>query len=67
MMGGQVGVIDHVSIGDGAMIGARGGIMENVPPAGRWAGYPAQPVREWLRGIVALRRFARGGDVGGED
>jgi UDP-3-O-[3-hydroxymyristoyl] glucosamine N-acyltransferase len=61
MLGGQVGVADHIVIGEGAMIGARAGIMSNVPPGGRWAGYPAEPVIEWKRGVATLRRLVKRG------
>ena len=29
------------------------------PPARRYNGWPAQPAREWLRGVSWLRRMAR--------
>jgi UDP-3-O-[3-hydroxymyristoyl] glucosamine N-acyltransferase len=61
MLGGQVGVADHITIGAGAMIGARAGVMSNVPPGGRWAGYPAVPAFEWKRGVATLRRLIREG------
>jgi UDP-3-O-[3-hydroxymyristoyl] glucosamine N-acyltransferase len=60
MMGGQVGVADHISIGAGAMIGARGGVMSDIPAGERWAGYPARPGREWLKGVAMVRRLVRG-------
>ena len=43
MMGGQVGVADHITIGAGAMLGARAGVMSNVPAGARWGGFPAEP------------------------
>jgi UDP-3-O-[3-hydroxymyristoyl] glucosamine N-acyltransferase len=62
MLGGQVGVVDHVTIGERAQIAARAAILSGEVPAGeRWAGYPAVPLREWARGNVALRRLARRG------
>jgi len=68
MLGGQVGVADHITIGAGAMIGARAGIMSDVPPGGRWAGYPAVPAIEWKRGVATLRRLIREGrKVAGTD
>jgi UDP-3-O-[3-hydroxymyristoyl] glucosamine N-acyltransferase len=67
MMGGQSGVADHITIGDGAMIGARAGVMSDVPARGRWAGYPAQPGRDWLKGVAIVRRLVRGGASEGEE
>jgi UDP-3-O-[3-hydroxymyristoyl] glucosamine N-acyltransferase len=61
MMGGQVGVADHFTIGDGAMLAARSGVITDVPAGARYNGWPAQPAREWLRGMMWLRRMARRG------
>jgi UDP-3-O-[3-hydroxymyristoyl] glucosamine N-acyltransferase len=66
MMGGQVGLSDHITIGSGAMIGAQSGIMNDIPAGAKWGGTPAQPARDWLKGVAALRRIARG-DGRGED
>ena len=62
MMGGQVGLADHVTIGSGAMLGAQSGYMSDVPAGERWFGSPAQPMREWIKGMALLRRLARSGD-----
>ncbi|MDR3420479.1 MAG: UDP-3-O-(3-hydroxymyristoyl)glucosamine N-acyltransferase [Xanthobacteraceae bacterium] len=67
MMGGQVGLADHVTIGDGAMLAAQSGFMSDVPPGGRFMGSPAQPAREYMKGIALLRRLARGGKRGTRD
>jgi UDP-3-O-[3-hydroxymyristoyl] glucosamine N-acyltransferase len=61
MMAGQVGLADHISIGAGAMLSAQGGFMTDVPAGARWGGTPAQPERDWMKGVAALRRLARGG------
>ena len=67
MMAGQVGIADHISVGAGAMLGAQSGYMQDVPPGGRWLGSPAQPVRDFLKGVAALRRLARGGKSEGQE
>src|SRR5262245_36388376 len=59
MLGGQVGIADHLTIGEGARLGARAGVMSHIPPGGRWAGFPAEPVVEWKRGVATLRRLVR--------
>jgi UDP-3-O-[3-hydroxymyristoyl] glucosamine N-acyltransferase len=59
MMGGRVGIADNVTIGSGAMLGAGSGVFSNVPANAKWAGYPAIPAREWLKGVAVLRRLAR--------
>jgi len=66
-MGGQVGLADHVTVGAGAMLGAQSGYMSDVPAGARWIGSPAQPVRDFMKGVAALRRLVRrGGKTGGE-
>ena len=68
MMGGQVGLADHVSVGSGAQLGAQSGHMFDVPAGARWVGSPAQPVREFMKGVAVLRRLARGAEKSeGED
>ncbi len=57
-MGGQAGVADHLVIGDGARIGAGAGVMKNVPAGETWGGFPAQPIRQWLREAAWLGRMA---------
>ena len=54
--GGRAGVADHLSIGAGARIGAAAGVMNHVPAGESWGGYPAQPVRKWMREVAWLRR-----------
>jgi len=61
MMGGQVGLADHVTVGSGAMLGAQSGYMSDVPAGARWIGSPAQPVRDFMKGVAALRRLVRRG------
>ena len=69
MMGGQVGIADHLTIGDGAMLAARSGVTSDVPAGARYNGWPAQPSREWLRGVSWVRRMARyaGKPEGGDE
>src|SRR5579884_2175811 len=63
MMGGQVGLADHETVGAGAMLGAQNGYMTDVPPGAHWVGTPAQPVREFMKGVALLRRLARRGSM----
>jgi UDP-3-O-[3-hydroxymyristoyl] glucosamine N-acyltransferase len=58
MLGGQVGIADHLIIGDGAMIGAKSGVVSNVPAGEKWFGYPALPGRGFLRAMAVLRKHA---------
>jgi len=55
MMGGRVGIADHITIGDKAQLAAGSGVMNDIPAGERWAGLPAQPMRQAFREIAALR------------
>jgi len=54
-------VVAHVS-GNPHPSGAvqRSGVITDVPAGARYNGWPAQPSREWLRGVSWVRRMARG-------
>jgi len=60
-MGGQVGIGYHLTIGSGAILGARTGVTSNVPPGARWSGFPAEPAGDWKRGVATVRRLVRSG------
>jgi UDP-3-O-[3-hydroxymyristoyl] glucosamine N-acyltransferase len=71
MMGGRVGLADNLTIGTGAMIGAAAGVMTDIPPGEKWVGIPAMPMKEFFKGVAAVRKLAGqrpGGakDAGGE-
>lgn len=57
--GGRVGLKDHVTIGAGARIAAGAAVLGDVPAAEVWAGYPAKPIRSWLRELAWLARSAQ--------
>ncbi|WP_274424143.1 UDP-3-O-(3-hydroxymyristoyl)glucosamine N-acyltransferase [Chelativorans sp. YIM 93263] len=60
MLGGRVGIADHITIGERAQLAASSGVMDNVPAGERWAGSPAQPMRQAFREIAALRSLVDG-------
>jgi UDP-3-O-[3-hydroxymyristoyl] glucosamine N-acyltransferase len=41
------------------MIGAKSGVVSNVPPGEKWLGFPAWPGREFLRATAVLRKRVR--------
>jgi UDP-3-O-[3-hydroxymyristoyl] glucosamine N-acyltransferase len=59
IMGGKAGVADHLTVGAGAMLGAKAGVFTDVPPGGRWSGYPARSGKQWMREVVTLERLAK--------
>jgi UDP-3-O-[3-hydroxymyristoyl] glucosamine N-acyltransferase len=63
--GGKAGVADHLSIGSGAGIGAAASVFKNVPAGEVWTGFPARPIKRWMRETAWLSRQA--GDKGSGD
>jgi UDP-3-O-[3-hydroxymyristoyl] glucosamine N-acyltransferase len=57
VLGGQSAVRDHIHMGDGSMLAACSGVMENVDPKSIVSGLPALPHRQSLREQAALRRL----------
>ena len=55
----QAGLTGHLSIGSKARIGAQAGVMGDVPAGQDVIGSPAEPVREFFRGIATLRKLSR--------
>lgn len=57
--GGRVGLKDHVRVGTGARIAAGAAVLSDVPAGETWAGYPAKPIRTWMRELAWLGRAAQ--------
>ena len=53
MIGGQVGVNDHLTIGTRARIAAKSGVIHDVAEGEAVGGYPAIPIRQWHRQTLA--------------
>ncbi len=49
MLGGRVGVADHLTVGARAQIAAGSAVLNDVPDGARHGGYPAKPLRQFLR------------------
>jgi UDP-3-O-[3-hydroxymyristoyl] glucosamine N-acyltransferase len=60
MMGGRAGLADNITVGSGAMIGAAAGVMTDIPAGEKWVGVPAMPMKEFFKGVAAVRKLARG-------
>lgn len=59
-LGGQVGVAGHLNIGSGARIAAQSGIMRDVPPMEEQMGYPAMPIKSFMKQTALLKRMLKG-------
>lgn len=53
----QSGAGDHVHIGDGSFVGARAGVIEDVPAGSRVWGFPAMQERAWHRAMAIFGRL----------
>ncbi|GAA0869987.1 UDP-3-O-(3-hydroxymyristoyl)glucosamine N-acyltransferase [Brevundimonas basaltis] len=60
MFGGKAGVGDHLSIGEAARVAAGAGVLQDIPAGETWSGYPAKPLRQFLREAVWLAKQASG-------
>lgn len=59
VLGGQVGTVGHIEIGDGAQVAAQSGVSKNVPPKQVVFGYPAQPMREAKEQLARIGRLEK--------
>jgi UDP-3-O-[3-hydroxymyristoyl] glucosamine N-acyltransferase len=57
VLAGQVGIRDHVHIGHRAKIGAKGGVMNDVPADAVYVGIPAGPEREYFQSLIGLTKI----------
>jgi len=56
-IGGQAGIIGHVTLGRGAQIGAQSGVSKSVPPAARVFGTPAVAINVFKRINAYLQKL----------
>src|SRR4029077_4331422 len=59
IIGGQVGVSDHLTIGRGARLLVQSGHIANVPAEATMLGTPSRAHRDYLRAQVAMYRLAK--------
>lgn len=52
-IGGQSGLADHIHIGSGVSLAASSAVHKDIPDGETWAGYPARPVEESFRILMA--------------
>ncbi len=57
MIGGQVGVKDHIRIGAKVKLAACSAVMNDIPDGATWGGYPARDWKEAVQGVLLLRKM----------
>jgi UDP-3-O-[3-hydroxymyristoyl] glucosamine N-acyltransferase len=55
-LGGRVGIGDHRNIGARATLAGGAAVFKDVPAGETWTGYPAKPLRQWMREQAWLSR-----------
>lgn len=62
-LGGRVGIADHVVVGANAALAAGSGLMHTVPSGETWGGYPAKPIKRWMREVAWLKKMTGRSDA----
>ncbi len=57
MIGGQVGIVGHLKIGDYVQIQAQSGVNNNVPDGAKMYGSPAFEASDFRKSYVYFRNF----------
>ena len=57
VVGGKTAISDHLTIGDRVMIAGGSGVAQNIPSGQVVAGYPAIPIRDWLKAQAVIPRL----------
>ncbi len=63
-LGGRVGIGDHRVIGARATLAGGAAVFKDVPEGETWTGYPAKPIRQWMREQAWLSRKVGTRDAG---
>ena len=59
IIGGKVGIADHVSICEGVTVASKSGITKDIVEPGTYAGFPAEPARNFWAQQAAVRRLMK--------
>lgn len=57
VLAGQVGVKDHLTIGKGATVFAKSGLLKDVPDGSTVMGYPARPYIDFFKERILIERL----------
>lgn len=54
--GAQSGLSGHLTVGPGAQVAAKAGVLRDIEPGGKVGGLPAVPIRQWFRQQLVLEK-----------
>jgi UDP-3-O-[3-hydroxymyristoyl] glucosamine N-acyltransferase len=54
---GQVGIADHLHLGTGSTLGAKAGVMNDIPDGSRQIGAPCQPDKDMFRMVLNVNKL----------
>ena len=57
VLAGQVGLVNHVRLGDEVLVTAGTGVPNDVPSGRKISGAPAIDNRQWLRCLAVFKRL----------
>ncbi len=60
-IGGQSGVAGHLRVGMGARIAGKSGVMRDIPAGEEHMGYPALPIKQYMKQVALLKRMIKKG------
>jgi len=66
VVAGQVGVGGHTNVGDGAQIGGGAGTHTDIEAGARVIGYPAVPIKDWVKMNMKLKAMVKGSNNEGK-
>ncbi len=61
VLGGQVGLADHLTFGDQVMVAAGSGVHNSQESGAIIGGYPAIPMRQWVRSVSQYAKLPQMG------
>ncbi|MFZ1814464.1 MAG: UDP-3-O-(3-hydroxymyristoyl)glucosamine N-acyltransferase [Rhizobiaceae bacterium] len=66
VVAGQTGIVGHIKVGDGCQIGGGSGLTYDLDPGSKVMGYPAQPIRDWVKMNMILKDMVANSKSGGK-